>query len=1086
MLTAVRPQFSSNVSDGCVADRVAYAQTQAVLDPIVIKQYVTLAAAAKVVFFIAETGYGKTFTCSQIDLALRSSRFDTYWVRFGDDVHSSDMCIANQIIEKSEAICNQLQRPAVLFIDNLLPLGGEATKAVVEVLNHLSDCGVALFITCRPELSHLLPYFPDALSVTAKHLTVPYGKYCEWGKTVGMLPSTDVTALTRGIPALLEELSRAQIKKEWDATFTCEIAHDALIGVVKRLLRRTLPLQEYCLRLALVLLGSGTFDDLCSLIPDLTFAQFANCARQAPFFGINQLARSFACTRICLDETFDSCAAGLPALCEETCVLAANAIGLLVKRRRYARAFVLARRYMPKEFCETFAFTYPIELIDAGYKNELFPVLGMKYGPMSGFEDGSTITFRTEEALPSDDKNDGSGGLGILVDSDTTEPVSPSEPACAFYHAELSCMLETCSKEFGYGIARIAIAAIDGELYAAEVLQSALPKPVSERERTMFEQVEWLVYALKVQSGALGWSESTPAYHAMDDLSSDIRTYALGMQSCLRGRFQHCFEMLLPYEHVGDKNSLVKHLIAGLFAFNRFIVGDTHNGATFVDCRREKWFIAHGFSRQLKVEELKNALIRYLKLCLVVRPSELHDFRPMMHELERSLSTARAKQLRLLEVGLYWCGAVLELRQGNYLRGCIHATNGLKRAQDAGAQQLAHKLEVVRELCTVGLGDRSDGSVAGVALDTKAVDAESLARWVLLMCAWDRADVLSSNERALAKAGLDQNDAFMLCALVDICPNHAVLESAMPKSWRQKLLLWSELAHEDQLLRYAKREELSPKGDPQKIEVHLLGEFCVLRKGVPIHESAWHRKKAKELVAILAAQPGHRVERQRLINLLWPGCNDEDGRSRLYVTLSAARQALGEKRGEARLIGGHGGQIWLSDELVTCDVDSLDRALIGAMSVQCEDGELVNHAIRVSDMYIGDMVPIDVDSLLIERRQRELRNKVTDVLIMGARAALRLKTPVRAYWLAERAVCVDELREDAHNTLIEALLAQGRDEEARKYYENYARIQVSLTGRPPSRSIRRAMKHYKVSGGRVVKGFGDTAPLYELEGLTSV
>lgn len=299
MLTAVRPQFSSNVSDGCVADRVAYAQTQAVLDPIVIKQYVTLAAAAKVVFFIAETGYGKTFTCSQIDLALRSSRFDTNWVRFGDDGHSSDMCIANQIIEKSEAICNQLQRPAVLFIDNLLPLGREATKAVVEVLNHLSDCGVALFITCRPELSHLLPYFPDALSVTAKHLTVPYGKYCEWGKTVGMLPSSDVTALTRGIPALLEELSRAQIKKEWDATFTCEIAHDALIGVVKRLLRRTLPLQEYCLRLALVLLGSGTFDDLCSLIPDLNFAQFVNCARQAPFSS-TLLWNQSACPQFCL------------------------------------------------------------------------------------------------------------------------------------------------------------------------------------------------------------------------------------------------------------------------------------------------------------------------------------------------------------------------------------------------------------------------------------------------------------------------------------------------------------------------------------------------------------------------------------------------------------------------------------------------------------------------------------------------------------------------------------------------------------------------------------------------------------------
>lgn len=1098
MLTAVRPQLNTNALDGRVADRVFNAQVKAVLDPIEVKQYVTLAAEAKVVFFIAESGYGKTFTCSQVDLALRSSKYDTYWVRFSDDASRSDTLVANRIIEKCEEICTTLRRPAVLFIDNLQPLGFEATKAVVETLSHMTDCGASIFITCRPEVTQLVPYFPEALSITNKQLTVPYDEYGEWGPSIRQLPGRDVTSLTRGIPALLAELATATVTLQVDSTYSCEVRHDALLGIIKTSLRSTLTAAERRLRLAMILLGEGSFDDLCVIFPNLHFAQFCNCAHHAPFFGIAQLARKFSCTRVCNDEALELFADELPDIEAADKGVCVAAVSILVAQERYLRAFLLARRYLGCQFVERLFLTYPIELIDAGKKLELYPVVSMTaeahMAAASGTTKRSSGRIQSSEQdcsatlddSTSDDKDDNDGGIGVCRDPTENNPKGCSGGVMDCGSAEHTSWMRGCREEFGFGIARIALAIVDGELFAAEAMLSALPRPTTERERIMLEQAEWLTYALKVEMGIAGWDETTPAYHALDDLSADLNTYALGLRGFLNGEFQQTFEDLLPYEHAGEKNSYVRHLIAGLFAGARFMVGDTYNGGAFIDCKRETWLLEHGFSRQVKIEELKNALLRYLQLSLVMRKSNEHDFRPLVAELERSLSAARTLHAVLIELGLYWSSAVLELRQGNYLRGCIHATNGVRKAREIKATALRYKLELVQELCTVGLGDRSAKPVADISINTSAQNANSVAIWSLLMCAWDRKETIAQDEKVLASRGLDQNDALLLAALIEVCPNRKVLQSAMPKSWMQKLKLWSAFLNDDQLLYYAKREEIRQKRGHGKIEVHLLGEFCVLKKGEPIGEKAWHRKKAKELVAILAAQPGHKVERERMIQLLWPDCDEEDGRARLYVTLSAARQALGEKRGEARLIGGHGGHIWLSDELICCDVDSLDKALIGALNVKCEDGKLVGEALKVSDMYVGDMVPIDVDSLLIERRQKELRNKVSDVLIMGARAALRLQTPVRAYWLAERAVCVDDLREDAHNVLIEALLAQGREDEARKYYERFARSQVADMGRPPSRTLRNTMKHYNVSGGRVIKGFGDTAPVYELEGLTEV
>ena len=76
------------------------------------------------------------------------------------------------------------------------------------------------------------------------------------------------------------------------------------------------------------------------------------------------------------------------------------------------------------------------------------------------------------------------------------------------------------------------------------------------------------------------------------------------------------------------------------------------------------------------------------------------------------------------------------------------------------------------------------------------------------------------------------------------------------------------------------------------LRVSLLGGFRVERADIRCAVSGWKRQSAKTLTKLLAVQPGHALHREQIIDILWPGVDEESALNSFGKALHAARHAL--------------------------------------------------------------------------------------------------------------------------------------------------------------------------------------------------
>src|SRR5262245_20096834 len=83
------------------------------------------------------------------------------------------------------------------------------------------------------------------------------------------------------------------------------------------------------------------------------------------------------------------------------------------------------------------------------------------------------------------------------------------------------------------------------------------------------------------------------------------------------------------------------------------------------------------------------------------------------------------------------------------------------------------------------------------------------------------------------------------------------------------------------------------------LRISLLGSFRVERDGVPIPDSAWPRRRARNLLKLLALRPGFQIHKDQAIDLLWPNLDATAARDNLYRTLYNLRHTLEPELGRA-------------------------------------------------------------------------------------------------------------------------------------------------------------------------------------------
>ena len=82
-----------------------------------------------------------------------------------------------------------------------------------------------------------------------------------------------------------------------------------------------------------------------------------------------------------------------------------------------------------------------------------------------------------------------------------------------------------------------------------------------------------------------------------------------------------------------------------------------------------------------------------------------------------------------------------------------------------------------------------------------------------------------------------------------------------------------------------------------QLEVRLLGSFRVAVGDRPLPDSAWRRKRAADIVKLLALEPTHRLHREQIVEALWPDLDPDAAANNLRVALHRARQRLEEAGG---------------------------------------------------------------------------------------------------------------------------------------------------------------------------------------------
>jgi hypothetical protein len=79
------------------------------------------------------------------------------------------------------------------------------------------------------------------------------------------------------------------------------------------------------------------------------------------------------------------------------------------------------------------------------------------------------------------------------------------------------------------------------------------------------------------------------------------------------------------------------------------------------------------------------------------------------------------------------------------------------------------------------------------------------------------------------------------------------------------------------------------------VDITVLGGFSVVVAGLRVHDRAWRRRAASDLVKVLALTEGRVLHREQLADALWPRLSPAAALPRLHQAAHYARSALGQR-----------------------------------------------------------------------------------------------------------------------------------------------------------------------------------------------
>ena len=960
----------------------------------------------------AEPCMGKTMFLRELaDYALSNG-----WTVYEISLSSLSAQEATQILtKKSTSICNAKKSKAVkrlVLIDDFPPSDEYFVARQVKSIARLRMAGCLVAISLSPEARQLIEEVPSVYVLGKNELLtfMPGIDNSEQSILTNM-------RLTRGIPTLVYSLPVTFCEHE-DADVPITYL-TSLACVASYMLRSSLGIEELRLRLGMMLLGVGSFDDLSRICGQVDLEYLAKIEQDAPFFGVHVETRRFSCIHATRFDVLNFNKQELVALASKHEKLVLKAIALLIDREDFSKAAFVSS-LVREEIIWEIVLSHAAEFVDAGYIELVDNALTATHSDCTLDNSSKKAAKRMVDALTNTKGPMNSKDAGKTLENLTSFNGFLKQTA---YITLLKLLLQK------------PLPALKEDLEL-----SPLEKKVALHKRATDLAVQGnFKYALQLLL-------LEQQYEKASSITSSIQTVDVELLYALLGVYQKDFDArsskALSFLQGGEASALKGSV--GLLKCVRYLFEKSFSVGNLYD------------TEQLisQAESYGNRMIQVPALLI----GALLSLRSRAYP-KAQLQARRAVLLSREWDSLYVAqvGKIIEDIAGFFL-GVIPTEKNLEAITHPSLKAACRT--IYKALF------KSVKGHSPIWLDEVEYGVPENAMWLMRALLSDESEFQQCLEQEMPEEWLHY-----------LRSNEGKRDVT---KWRAFRKVSGDSRTENSVIK-SPRVEKKQNAYPG-VYIALLGRFSLSVQGEEIAGRKIAYRSAKALLVYLALAHNHMSFRSQIAQQIWPEADQAHWQERLYQATRVIRKEVQEiKKGceplEASRIER---TLGFNPQQVTVDIDIFTR-LAKSVASSNSDEDIVHLAKQAEELYQGDLyLPEDECFRFADPIRIALRDQYIDTMVTASAAALRITHYTLAVHFAELAYLVDDMREDTLMALIQALRKCGRAQDAQQYYDLYVQKYVTKRRKMPSKQLRmiagaeKGKESIETSGGEITKlGFYD-------------
>ncbi len=960
----------------------------------------------------AEPCMGKTMFLRELADYAQSNGWNVYEI----SLSSLSVQEATQILtKKSTSICNGKNSKALkrlVLIDDFPPSDEYFVARQVKSIARLRMAGCLIAFSLSPEARQLIDEVPSVYVLGKNELLtfMPGIDNSEQSVLNSMRLTRGIPTLVYSLPVTFCERSDAEVPITYLTSLAC---------VASYMLRSTLGIEELRLRLGMMLLGVGSFDDLSRICGQADLEYLAKIEQDAPFFGVHVETRRFSCLHTTRFDVLNFNKQELVALVSKHEKLALKVIALLIDREDFSKAAFVSS-LIREEITWEIVLSHATEFVDAGYIELVDNALTATHSDCTLENSSKKAAKRMVDALSNTKGPMNSKDAGKTLENLTSFNGFLKQTA---YITLLKLLLQK------------PLPALKEDLEL-----SPLEKKIALHKRAIDLAIQGnFKYALQLLL-------LEQQYEKASSITSSIQTVDVELLYALLGVYQKDFDArsskALSFLQEGEASALkgsVGLLKCVRYLFEKsFSVGNLYDTEQLISQAE-----SHG-NRMIQVPALLIGALLSLRSRAYPK-AQLQARRAML--LSREWDSIYVTQV----------GKILEDIAGFFL-GVIPTEKNL--------EAITHpSLKVACRTIYKALFKSVKGH-SPVWLDEVEYGVPENAMWLMRALLSDESEFQQCLEREMPEEWLHY-----------LRSNEGKRDVTKWRAFRQGA---GDSRTENSVVK-SSRVEKKQNAHPG-VYIALLGRFSLSVQGEEIAGRKIAYRSAKALLVYLALAHNHMSFRSQIAQQIWPEADQAHWQERLYQATRVIRKEVQEiKKGceplEASRIER---TLGFNPQQVTVDIDIFTR-LAKSVASSNSDEDIVHLAKQAEELYQGDLyLPEDECFRFADPIRIALRDQYIDTMVTASAAALRITHYTLAVHFAELAYLVDDMREDTLMALIQALRKCGRAQDAQQYYDLYVQKYVTKRRKMPSKQLRmiagaeKGKESIETSGGEITKlGFYD-------------